>query len=186
VATLNARQKRFIIKRLAVFVPPSEVQSEFQAEFGVEVSSGQVAYYDPTNERGKDLAARWTELFHETRTRFLEDFTASTFQYKAVRLRELEGNYRKLQSLMDELETMNHFLGAADLIEQMNEVMEQVAKEMGHAFTNRKELEHSGDVSLHESEDFQQTIQVLMDALEDHPEARTAVASALTELDADE
>jgi len=142
VATLNDQHKRFILRRLAVFVPPSDVQTEFQEEFGFEVSSTQVAYYDPTNERGRDLAERWRTLFHETRQEFLEEFTGSTLQYKAVRLREMEKKYRELEGLVEKLPDRNA-LGRADLIEQMFDVMEQIAKEMGGKYTNDHTLDAS-------------------------------------------
>lgn len=142
MATLKDEHKRFIIRRLAVFVPPSDVQTEFEAEYGFEVSSGQVAYYDPTNERGRDLAGRWRTLFHETRQVFLEDFTESTLQYKAVRLREMEKQYRHLEELVEELPDRNA-KGRAELIEKLFDVMEQVAKEMGGKYTNSHTLDAS-------------------------------------------
>jgi DNA-directed RNA polymerase subunit F len=74
---------------------------------------------------------------------------------------------------------MGHHFGVMD-------ALEQAAKEMGGAYTNRQKLEHSGDVSLHESEDFQEVLEVLMDTLENHPDARADVANALAQVGSDE
>lgn len=168
MASLKTKHKKLVVKRLAVFERPSDVRDELRKEYGVEADLSQLAHYDPTTQKGQGLAEDLEELFQETRSRFLKEFTESAIQHKAVRLRLLE---EAAFSFKD----MGHWVGLMD-------ALEQAAKEMGGAYTNRRELEHSGDVALHESDDFQRVLEVLMDALEDHPEARTAVSDALSKM----
>lgn len=172
MATLKSAHKRLAVKRLAVFDRPSDVRDELRDEFGVEVDLSQLAHYDPTTEKGSGLAEDLETLFWDIREQFLEDFTESAIQHKAVRLRILQ------QTLYD-LKDMGHHFGVMD-------ALEQAAKEMGGAYTNRQKLDHSGDISLHESEDFQQVLEVLMDTLEEHPDARADVANALAQVGSDE
>lgn len=124
MARLKARHKRFIVKRLAVFDRPSDVRDELKTEYGVDVDLSQLAHYDPTTSKGQKLAADLTELFHRTRERFLDEFTGSAVQHKAVRL-------RLIQEAVNKLRDMHNY-------PDMLEALEQAAKEMGGAFTNHR------------------------------------------------
>lgn len=129
MARLKSRHKRFIVKRLAVYDRPSDVQDEVRERFGLEVDSSQLAHYDPTTEKGQKLAKDLKALFHETRERFLDEYTATAIQHKAVRLKRLE-------RAADRFREMGNY--AAEV-----EVLEQAAKEMGGKYTNRHSLDAS-------------------------------------------
>jgi hypothetical protein len=136
MARLKATHKRFIVKRLAVFDRPSDVRDALRDRHGIEVDLSQLAHYDPTTSKGQRLAPDWKELFHRTRERFLEDFTGSAIQHKAVRLRELQKQMRRLRSHAETLEDMGNVLGAADMEDRIRDLLKQVAKEMGGKYTN--------------------------------------------------
>ncbi|MDR0070944.1 DUF2280 domain-containing protein, partial [Acinetobacter sp. 11520] len=56
MATLNKKQKLFIVQSLAVFNTPQETVSLVKEEFDIEVSRQQVESYDPTKFAGRDLS----------------------------------------------------------------------------------------------------------------------------------
>ncbi|WP_103019386.1 DUF2280 domain-containing protein [Salinibacter altiplanensis] len=135
MATLKSRHKRLIVKRLAVFDRPSDVQDEVRERFGLEVDSPQLAHYDPTTRKGQGLAQGLTALFHKTRERFLDEYTETAIQHKAVRLRRLE-------RIANKFSQMRNYVAEMD-------ALEQAAKEMGGAYTNR----HTLDASVSNPED---------------------------------
>lgn len=129
MATLKSRHKRFIVNRLAVFDRPSDVQDEVRERFGLDVGTSQLAHYDPTTRKGQGLAKDLTRLFHETRERFLDEYTETAIQHKAVRLRRLE-------------RIANKFADMGNYVAEMD-ALEQIAKEIGGAYTNRHTLDAS-------------------------------------------
>ena len=56
MASLNRKQKYFIVRSLAVFNTPQETVLLVKEEFDLEVSRQQVETYDPTKRAGKDLS----------------------------------------------------------------------------------------------------------------------------------
>lgn len=116
----------FVVQQLACFDTPSVVAEAVKREFGVVMSRQLVETYDPNKKCSVRLAKRWKELFDETRKAFLEDTSKIAISHRAVRL-------RALQRMAEKAETQGNMPLAAQLLEQ-------AAKEMGSAFTNRREL----------------------------------------------
>ena len=132
MAALNQATKVFIVTRLACFDQIQEVVKATRDELGVTVSRQQVQSYDPTGKMGERLSPKLTELFHETRKKFLDDTSAIPIANKAVRLRMLQRAADKA------VEKGNSVLMAS--------LVEQAAKEVGDAFTNKQKVEQSGVV----------------------------------------
>jgi len=130
MAALKKDVKTYIVQALACFDTPSQVVESVQAEFKVKITRQQVEAYDPTKASGKALASRWVEMFNATRTRFQNEIADIPIANKAYRLRALD-------RMMTKAETMRNMALAASL-------MEQAAKEVGDAYTNRQKLEHTG------------------------------------------
>lgn len=137
--TLNDEAKTFIVQALACFDSPSTVAAAATKELGVTVTRQQVEKYDPTKRAGQSLSAKWRALFEETRKAFLEDTAVIAISHRAVRL-------RALQRMAEKAEDRGNMPLAASLLEQ-------AAKEVGDAYTNRQKVEHSGGISLTVSPD---------------------------------
>lgn len=130
MAALKPDVKAFIIQAVACFDTPSQVVESVQKEFGINVTRQQVESHDPTKVSGKALAKKWVELFHATRDRFQNEISDIPIANKAYRLRALD-------RMATKTEGMKNFALASQLIEQ-------AAKEVGDAYTNKHKFEHSG------------------------------------------
>ena len=82
--------------------------------------------YDPTKVAGKALSAEWRAVFEETRKRYVEETAEIGIAQKGFRLRMLEKMFQKAMAMQN--------------IGKAAELLEQAAKEVGGAFTNRREL----------------------------------------------
>ncbi|RIJ15966.1 DUF2280 domain-containing protein [Henriciella mobilis] len=129
---LSEAEKTFIVQALACFDSPSVVAKAVKDEFGQDITRQHVETYDPTKKAGAAVAKKWKALFEETRKTFLEDTSSIGISHRAVRL-------RALQRMAEKAEKQGNMVLAASL-------HEQAAKEMGDAYTNRRQLEHSGRV----------------------------------------
>jgi hypothetical protein len=69
MATLNKKQKLFIVRSLAVFNTPETVVL-VKEEFNTDVTRQQVETYDPTKRAGKDLSEEFRKEFEATRKDF--------------------------------------------------------------------------------------------------------------------
>lgn len=123
---LNNEIRTFIVQSLACFDGPSTVVKAVQDEFGITITRQSVETYDPNKRAGRGLAAKWRAIFEETRAAFLENTSRIGISHRAVRL-------RALQRMAEKAETQGNMVLASSLLEQ-------AAKEMGGAFTNRREL----------------------------------------------
>lgn len=123
---LNSEQKTFIVQRLACFDTPSSVAEQVKEVFGQELTRQAIQQYDPTKVAGKNLAKKWRELFDSTREKFKSDTSEIATSHKAVRVARLE-------RMADRAEAMRNFALASQLLEQ-------IAKEMGDAFTNLRRI----------------------------------------------
>jgi hypothetical protein len=132
MAQLKDSERREIVQRLAVFESPTEVAEWASEEFGKDVDRTQVFHYDPT--RSDRTGQKWAELFEETRDAFLNDLDTIPLSHRAVRLRELTGLYKRAKE--------------QDNNEKAARMLKQAAKEVGDAFTNRKEIEQDGDLTV--------------------------------------
>lgn len=126
---LNDEVKTFIVQALACFDPPSVVAAAVKEEFdGLVVSRQAVHVYDPTKRAGRDLSEKLKALFEETRKAFLEEKVVIGIAHRIARI-------RRYDRIADRAEAMGNLQLAA-------EMCERAAKEMGGAFTNKRE--HSG------------------------------------------
>lgn len=129
MAALTIEVKAFIVQALACFDTPTQVAQSVKQEFGIEITRQHVAQNDPTKVAGANLAKKWKELFDETRRRFREEVSEIPIANKAFRLRTLD-------RMATKAEGMKNMALAAQL-------MEQAAKEMGGAYTNRQQVDHT-------------------------------------------
>lgn len=125
MAKLNEPVKTHIVTALACYETPSDVVESVRERFGIDITRQQAHEYDPTSARGDQVAKKWRALFEATRKAFLEDSLRIPVVNKSVRV-------RRLQRMADKAERMGNMALAAQLLEQ-------VAKEMGGSYTNRRE-----------------------------------------------
>lgn len=128
MAKLDDPAKLFIVQALACFDTPQQVADAVREEFGVEISRVQVQGYDPTKRQGAKLSKKLRAIFEATRKRFLDEIEQVPIASQTYRLRNLQRLHEKAQA------RGNMALAAA--------LLEQAAKEVGGAYTNRRE--HSG------------------------------------------
>lgn len=130
MAALKPDVKAFIIQSLACYDTPSQVVEAVQKEFGINITRQQAESHDPTKASGKTLAKKWVELFNATRKRFQNEISDIPIANKAYRL-------RVLQRMSMTAENMKNIGMTAQLLEQ-------AAKEVGEAYSNKQKFEHSG------------------------------------------
>lgn len=75
MATLNKKQKLFIVQSLAVFNTPQETVVLVKEEFDINVSRQQVESYDPTKVTGRDLSKEFKDFFEKVRDEYLKSTT---------------------------------------------------------------------------------------------------------------
>lgn len=126
---LTNTHKRFIVMLLAVYESPSDVIDAVKEKFNITVTRQQLQHYDPNTVAGRDLAKGLKELFEKTRT----EFEAK----EPVPLAKKVARVKKLSNYVEKFENMGNFGKAM-------EAMEQIAKEEGGMFTNRKEITGAG------------------------------------------
>ncbi|HGO4234249.1 DUF2280 domain-containing protein [Klebsiella quasipneumoniae subsp. similipneumoniae] len=130
MAALKPEIKAFIVQSVACFDTPSQVVESVLKEFGIQITRQQVEQNDPTKISGKGLAQKWVDLFNRTRDHFLNEISDIPIANKAYRL-------RVLQRMSTTAEGMKNLGMTAQLLEQ-------AAKEVGDAYTNKHKFEHSG------------------------------------------
>lgn len=124
MATLTEAHKRFIVQALACWDTPSQVAEAVREEFGLEVSRGQVAQYDPTKVAGKNAAQKWRELFFATRENFKQQAGEIAIAQRSYRLRTMQRIAVKAEDKLN--------------LAIVLQVLEQAAKEVGDAYVNRR------------------------------------------------
>lgn len=123
---LKTGHKRFIVQQLACFCTPNEIVAAVKARFEIVIARQLVERYDPTKTAGAQLRQPLRALFTQTRARYIAVEAAQAVahrSYRLDRLNEMERVARK----------QGRFSLAASLLEQ-------AAKEMGGAYTNRRPL----------------------------------------------
>lgn len=130
MAALKPEVKAYIVQSVACFDTPTQVAESVLKEFGVKINRQQVEQHDPTKASGRKLAKKWVDMFNDTRTRFQTEIADIPIANKAYRLRTLD-------RMAVRTETMKNFSLTAQLIEQ-------AAKEVGDAYTNKLKVESTG------------------------------------------
>lgn len=129
MAALKPEIKAFIVQSVACFDTPSQVVESVLKEFGIQITRQQVEQNDPTKISGKGLAKKWVDMFNTTRDRFLNEISDIPIANKAYRL-------RVLQRMSTTAENMKNIGMTAQLLEQ-------AAKEVGEAYSNKQKVEHT-------------------------------------------
>lgn len=124
--TIPNEVRSHIVQALACFDPLQTVRESVKKDYGLDVTKQYVESHDPTKKASHGLAKRWADLFHETRKTFIEDTSGVGVSHRATRIRALQRYITKAE------EQKNYRLAA--------ELIAQVAKEMGDAYTNRRIL----------------------------------------------
>ena len=132
MATLNKKQKIFIVRSLAVFNTPQETVLLVKEEFDLEVSRQQVETYDPTKRAGKDLSTELKDEFELTRKDFLDTPQNIPIANLSVRLQRLENQYQK------------HGKNRVAALS----ILKQAAEDVGGKYTNKTELTGAGGGAL--------------------------------------
>ena len=112
-----------IIQALACFDSLSTVAAMVKSDFGLTVSVQAIEAHDPTKRAGRKLAKKWRDLFDQTRASFIDDTSAIPISHKATRLRSLN----RMAQLAESRGNMA----------MASKLLEQAAKEVGNAFTNK-------------------------------------------------
>lgn len=128
--TLSDEVKTFIVQELACFDGLTAITRSVKDRFDIDVSPQQVEAYDPNKRAGRDLSEGYRAIFAETRKAFLEDTAGIGISHRSFRL-------RALARMAEASEQRKNFPLAAQL-------HEQAAKEMGGAYTNRREITGAG------------------------------------------
>ncbi|WP_038342149.1 DUF2280 domain-containing protein [Acinetobacter sp. A47] len=124
MAALKKEVKLYIVRSLAMHNTPQETVELVNAIFSQKITRQQCERYDPTKRAGQDLSQEFKDEFFATRKEFLEKPQNIPIANQTVRLsiyqKLLEKNLRN---------TVNSL-----------KILEQIAKELGGAYTNRKEV----------------------------------------------
>lgn len=119
----------FVVQCLARFMTPTDILEEVKKEFGIEMGREHVRAYNPTQR--SDVAEKWKVLFNTERAKFIADVSTIGIAHQPYRLAELQKLY--------------HATKSPGL---KRELLEQAAKEVGGAFTNRRELSGQGGAPI--------------------------------------
>ena len=130
MAALKDPVKLVIVQALACFDTPSQVVDLVKQDFGLTITRQQASSYDPTKASGKNVGAKLRAVFDSTRAAFLEMKTQIPIAQQAFRLRTLQKELERAQQR-----------GNSAMVSQL---LEQAAKEMGGAFTNKREIAGAG------------------------------------------
>ena len=132
MATLNKKQKLFIVRSLAQFNTPQETVVLVKEEFELDVSRQQCVAYDPNKRVGKDLSEEFKKEFEATRKDFLDAPQNIPIANLSVRLQRLENQYIKHGK---------NRVAAQSLLKQ-------AAEDIGGKYTNKQEITGKDGQSL--------------------------------------
>ena len=124
MAALKEPVKIFIVQALACRDTPQEVADLVKQEFNLVIDRSQVALYDPTKQRGKNLSKKFVELFHETREKFDAGLIDIPIAQKYYRLKQYQKHLEK---------------NARNTVMSLS-ILKQAAQDLGGQFTNRQEI----------------------------------------------
>ena len=133
---LTKTQKVFIVERLALFATKEDVCKEFEEEFGRSISRQGVWIYDAAKPHVRcRMSKELVQIFDDVRARFRAEVEDVPIANKAFRLQTLD---KLLRGVMkgDGAGKVNRPLAI--------EIIERAAKEMGDAYTNRREISGPG------------------------------------------
>jgi hypothetical protein len=136
-AKLNDRIREGIVIRFACCHGADEIRAWLKEEHRVELAPGSLAYYNGNTPGAKEgMSPKWRRLSDETRARYLDGVSDVPIAHKAHRLRLLDDLVGRLASQIRADKRVN-----VVLVGEVKTLLEQAAKEMGEAFTNRRILD---------------------------------------------
>lgn len=104
MARLAEPQKRFLVHRIARFVPLTEIRAEFFERFGEAISLSQASAYNPETARGQaDMSTGLKTLFEEERARFIAEEEKIPIANRAYRLRRLQNALERCDAYRESL-----------------------------------------------------------------------------------
>lgn len=121
---LDFNHKLFIVRCHARFMTPTAIVKAVKEEFGIELVRQNTAMYHP--DRHKRISKELLEHFDEHRKIFMEEINAVPIAHQSVRINLLWDMAQRAQAR-----------GNDALLAQ---IIEQAAKEMGGAYTNRSAI----------------------------------------------
>jgi hypothetical protein len=98
---LTKRQREFVCRELAEYVPPGEVAAAFEVEFGQPIAPTTVAYYSTSR--------RWGPVIAEMRRRLIDRLDRIPISSRFWRLKQLQALFEHER----ETEERRHLLAAA-------------------------------------------------------------------------
>lgn len=134
MAVLTDEAKVTLVQSLACFDTPTQAVEAVAQAHGIKIERMQAGKYDPTKPGGRNLSPKLKALFAATREKFLDDVSTIPIAQQAYRLRVLQRNLERADQR-----------GNAAMV---TSILEQAAKELGGAFTNRRELTGKGGQPL--------------------------------------
>lgn len=135
MAALTDEVQTFIVQAHACYRKTALIIRDVQAEFGLTLTRSQVQFYHPERGgKGKRLAKKWKALFMQTRKEFVDGKVEIGIRQQTYRL-EL---YQRAADFYEE--QRNYVLAS--------EMAEKAAKEIGGAYTNKRELTGQGGAPL--------------------------------------
>lgn len=115
---------------LAQFVGPAKVKEHFQVEHGVALTLQHITAYDPTRPQFR-VAEKWRTIFWAARKRYMEEVGSIPIANQGFRLNLLH------EAVLSARSRGNYVL--------MADLLEQAAKEVGGALTNKREVDLKDD-----------------------------------------
>ena len=140
---LTNQQKEYVVTRLAGYDSPSAVARGLREDFGVTISKGAIACYDPT--RNLRCPERWRDLFYAARRAILDGKAGCAAADKMVRVRLRE------RMALDAMEQENFALA--------NSILDSIARELGDTVLHQLRLRNLSDF------DRARTLAVLLDKI---------------------
>lgn len=126
MAELTEAEKEQIVLYLARYKRHAEVVELMRDEHEVATTVQQVRNYDPTHPRFEASRDKWEPIFLAARDAYIHDLKQVAVANQAFRLNELHDLYAKAKK------QKNYKLAS--------ELLEQIAREVGGALTNTREL----------------------------------------------
>jgi hypothetical protein len=157
MSEITDQMRGFMVRRFACFESTSEVKQAVEDEYGVILSTRDVARHNPTLTAAENLGDNWHELFWAVRRNFEAALDDIGIVHKVYRLQKLDQMERKARKDGD--------------FEMSMKMLRQAAEEIGGAFEKNK-----GGITL-------ATLQKAMDELAQAVVAEVADPDALARIE---
>lgn len=134
MAALTEEAKITLVQALACYDTPSQAAEAVALAHDIKVDRMQAAKYDPTKPAGRNLGKKLVDLFHATREAFKTEAAQVPIAMQSYRLKVLQRQLERAEKQGNQA--------------MVSTLLEQAAKEVGGAFTNRREHTGAGGAPL--------------------------------------